>query len=186
MTHFRWLRRGSAHSFEGRTGAGSTGSSSESDDRSMTSITGGGINLLACAVGRSTWNMTKYNGSCLCKAIKFTVEIDLAKATSRCDCSVCAKLRWWGYLTDPSCFTLLSDEAALQSYTVKQPTMDFPFCKVCGIHPFHRGSIPGIMDSFVSVNVACIEADDALKEIRIKYLDGANDKWGAIDEVKFL
>ena len=36
-----------------------------------------------------------YRGRCHCGALRFVCELDLAKGTSRRDCSVCTTTRFW-------------------------------------------------------------------------------------------
>ena len=138
--------------------------------------------------------MTKtYHGSCICGAVKFEADIDFSKGTGKCNCTICRKLRFWGFHVKPADFRLLSDtssevnEAELTTdYIYKSPAVHQLFCKKCGVHAYHRGDIPEVGGAFVSVNVACIDdiEHEELAELKVRYADGLNNNWWNEPKVK--
>ena len=54
--------------------------------------------------------MKTHKASCHCGAVKVEAEIDLAAGTARCNCSICAKSRWWGISTDPKSLRVVQGE----------------------------------------------------------------------------
>ena len=119
-----------------------------------------------------------YHGSCHCGAVRFTAEIDLARGTLRCNCSLCAKLRFWPAIIAPAAFCLLAGADALADYQFHPRRDHHFFCRHCGVHPFGTGTSPR-WGAFHAVNVACL--DDATQEelaaAPITWIDGRNDNW---------
>src|SRR4029453_3735422 len=67
--------------------------------------------------GRGALIMQKtYHGSCHCGAVRFACEIDLAKGTSKCNCSACGKGRFWKAIVMAPSFRLLQGQEALSEY----------------------------------------------------------------------
>src|SRR5579859_1532572 len=95
-----------------------------------------------------------YHGSCHCKNIQYEADVDFSSSTSRCNCSLCTKLRWWGMMIKPSAFRLLSpksmDDASITDYQVSGLDVHSLFCSKCGTHAFHKGNIEQIGGPFVS------------------------------------
>jgi hypothetical protein len=122
-----------------------------------------------------------YHGSCHCGAVRFECEIDLAQGTSKCNCSICAKTRFWKAIVRAEAFRLLQGEEALSDYQFGSNAIHHLFCTGCGLKPFARGHMDELGGAFYAVNVACL--DDAttaeLTAAPVRYEDGKNDKWGS-------
>jgi hypothetical protein len=128
-----------------------------------------------------------YKGSCHCGAVRFECDLDLAEGTTRCNCSFCAKARFWMAFAKGDAFRLLQGADVLTDYRHTPPSMSAPFlhlffCSRCGVRPFTKGgSLPEFGGEFHAVNVACLNdvTDEELAQAPIRYADGRNDNWKA-------
>ena len=129
-----------------------------------------------------------YRGSCHCGAVRYEADIDLSEGTGRCNCSICAKRRFWGTTVRPEQFRLLSGEDALGDYRFNTNNVHHRFCRTCGTATFGHGYIEEVGGAFYSVSLATLENADAdLAEAPVKYMDGANDNWwNAPGEIRHL
>lgn len=120
-----------------------------------------------------------YHGSCHCGAVRFEADIDLADGTSKCDCSVCAKGRFWKAIVRADAFRLLQGERALADYQFGSRVIHHLFCSRCGIKPFGRGHMKELGGVFYAVNVACLDdaAPDELIAAPLAYQDGRSNDW---------
>jgi hypothetical protein len=119
-----------------------------------------------------------YTGSCHCGAVRFECQVDLAQPTSRCNCSICAKSRFWKAIVPDSDFRILG-AAALTEYRFGSNIGHF-FCAACGVKTFGRLAIPEI-GPVHAVNVMCLDAsDEELAAAPILYENGRDDRWDQV------
>ncbi len=79
----------------------------------------------------------QFDGSCHCGSVRFTSTLDLADAIV-CDCSICRKKGSIVVRVADEDFSLLSPLEELGLYTFNKHIAKHYFCRVCGVHPFHR------------------------------------------------
>ncbi len=124
-----------------------------------------------------------YTGSCHCGTVRFEADIDLSEGTTRCNCSICTKLRYWFTFVPDEAFRLLEGDDALTDYQLDAESVHHRFCGRCGVKPFGRGFAAELDDDvpgdFYAVNIACLDdaTDEVLAEAPVEYLDGRNDDW---------
>jgi hypothetical protein len=132
--------------------------------------------------------MRTYHGSCHCGAVRFTVELDLAQGTSKCNCSVCTKARFWKAFVPAEALRLLEGARDLADYQFGSRTIHHRFCRHCGTKPFGSGHTEALGD-FHAVNVACLDnvSDADLAAIPVAFQDGRHDRWDRMpDETRYL
>lgn len=119
-----------------------------------------------------------YRGSCHCGAVRFEADIDLAKGTVKCNCSMCAKDRNWLAAVKGDAFRLLAGEGELAEYQFGGKTIHHRFCKRCGLRPFSHGQ-PKEGNTFYAVNLACLDDVEPadLVAAPVTYIDGRNDNF---------
>lgn len=128
--------------------------------------------------------MTKrtYHGSCHCGAVRFECDADLAAGTSRCNCSICGKGRFWKAIVRAPDFRLLQGEEALSDYQFDGAaggTIHHLFCRRCGVKPFGRGHMEALGGTFYGVSIACLDdvTPEDLAGLPVQYEDGRADHW---------
>jgi hypothetical protein len=119
-----------------------------------------------------------HRGSCHCGAIRFEVELDLAEETSKCNCSICSKARFWKSIVPAASFRLVLGEDALREYTFGGRNIRHFFCGTCGVKPFGRGHLDEIGD-FYAINVMSLDdaTDEELARAPVVYQDGRDNRW---------
>lgn len=122
--------------------------------------------------------LKKHAGSCHCRAVKFTVEVDLAQGAGKCNCSICTKLAQLGVIVKPGAFDLVEGAEHLSTYEWGAKISKRHFCKHCGVLCFGRGFLEQIGGDYVSVNVNALDDVDPAF-VRTYYFDGRHDNWMA-------
>jgi hypothetical protein len=120
-----------------------------------------------------------YHGGCHCGAVRFECELDLAEITSKCNCSICTKTRFWKAIARADAFRLVRGEDALTDYQFGHNAIHHFFCSHCGVKPFGSGEMEELGGRFYAVNVACLDdaTEEELAEAPVAYEDGRNDRW---------
>ncbi|HEY9239820.1 MAG TPA: GFA family protein [Burkholderiaceae bacterium] len=120
-----------------------------------------------------------YRGSCHCGAVAFESKIDFDKGTTRCNCSICTKSRFWFAIVPPEDFKLERGENHLSDYAWIPPGkseshLRHRFCKTCGVRIVGEGNGA----TFYAVSITALDgieqdADQLAKSL--KYNDGRHD-----------
>ncbi|UVW27500.1 GFA family protein [Massilia sp. H6] len=122
--------------------------------------------------------MKTYQGSCHCGTVKFEADIDLARGTIKCNCTVCTKMRFWAAQLSGDAFRLHGGQGALREYRYGSRRDAHYFCGHCGIHTFSTGE-SALLGAFYAVILACLDnaSPEELAAAPVRYLDGRNDNW---------
>lgn len=113
------------------------------------------------------------SGACHCGAVRFVCTLDLSAPTTRCNCSICAKARYWLAPVPAADFQLLAGEGELSEYTFGSRSVRHRFCRTCGIKTFGESSHPAFGGPFFAVAVACLELEpETLQRLPVTYHDG--------------
>jgi hypothetical protein len=129
-----------------------------------------------------------FHGSCHCGAVRFECDLDLANDTSKCNCSVCRKGRFWKAIVMANAFRLRQGADALSEYQFGRHVIHHLFCQHCGTKPFGRANVAELGGEFFAVNLACLDAsDEELSSAPVRYEDGRNNDWqSAPAETRYL
>ena len=111
----------------------------------------------------------KYQGSCHCKALTFSVMGDLTHVIE-CNCSICTRKGALHWRVPPEAVSITPSDIEMGSYSFGTFKVRHRFCPKCGIHLFVEGA--GRPDSPVTVvNVRCLEGVD-LSRLPVAHFDG--------------
>jgi hypothetical protein len=113
------------------------------------------------------------SGSCHCGRVRFRCALDLTAPTTRCNCSICAKARYWLAAVPAADFELLAGAEELADYRFGAHGIGHRFCRTCGIKTFGEANHPAFGGAFFGVAVACLElSPEVLAGLPVVYHDG--------------
>ncbi|HEV7309859.1 GFA family protein [Ensifer sp.] len=120
-----------------------------------------------------------YRGGCHCGKLRYEATFDLDAGTTRCNCSFCARARYWGAQVQPEDFRLLSPEDQVGLYQFGAKVGNHRFCPACGIVSYSHGYVEELGGAYYSINIATLDDVDpsVLANVPVQYLDGRNDRW---------
>ncbi len=111
--------------------------------------------------------MSKVNGGCHCKAVRFTARLPIEPVPAlECNCSVCSMTGFIHIIVPHGDFTLASGGDVLTSYRFGTGAAEHLFCSKCGVKSFYQ---PRSHPEAWSVNAYCL---DERPELEIEFFDG--------------
>ena len=117
--------------------------------------------------------MNRYQGSCHCGRIAFTVEGDIAGPVIDCNCSLCRRRGSLLAFFPRTALALSTPEQDMATYTFNTRAIRHHFCPTCGIAPFGEGTDPKSGEAMAAVNVRCLDGLD-LAALPVVHYDGAS------------
>ena len=126
-----------------------------------------------------------YQASCHCGAVRFEADLDLARGTNKCNCSICTKLRAWFVFAKESQVRITSGHDRLAEYTwvapgKSEPHMHYHFCKCCGVSLLGWAlNTEAPHARFYAVQLATLDTPniEELSTAPVTVFDGRNDRY---------
>jgi len=122
--------------------------------------------------------LTTYKGSCHCGNIKYEVDLDLSRGTSKCNCTFCLKARAWSAFVKPAEFRLKKSEG-LASYHAHPQAPLKHHCAKCGVRTHSTGDADYMGGPFVAVSVNTLDevSPEVFAGAPVRYSDGLHNNW---------
>lgn len=112
----------------------------------------------------------KYQGSCHCGNIAFTVEGELPAEVMSCNCSLCQRKGSLMWFVPRASLILQTPAEKMDTYLFNKHIIKHRFCSTCGIHPFGEALSPG-GNEMAAINVRCLEGVD-LDTLKVQHFNG--------------
>jgi hypothetical protein len=110
-----------------------------------------------------------HHGGCHCGAVRYTVEIDLSKPVTQCNCSICLRSGYLLSFVPTNAFKLEKGEESLTDYQFNKKVIHHLFCKTCGVRSFARGEGPN--GPTFAINTRCLDDVD-VGTLSVRHFDG--------------
>lgn len=115
--------------------------------------------------------MPRFDGSCHCGRIAFTVEGEVNEVID-CNCSMCRRKGALLAAFPREALTLKTPETDMATYRFNKQVIDHHFCPDCGVAPYSEGKGPDGA-RMTMVNVRCLPEVD-LGALKVMAYDGAH------------
>lgn len=116
--------------------------------------------------------LSTYQGSCHCGAVKYEVTMVPPAQAYACNCSICSRAGWLLAFVGGDAFRLLCGEEMLSDYQFHHKRIHHFFCRQCGIRSFSRGTDKDGKPS-IAINLRCLQGLEATK-LPVHDFDGAS------------
>ncbi len=113
-----------------------------------------------------------YTGSCHCGVVRYEVTMPAPQQAMACNCSICSRTGWLLAFVAGADLKLLAGEGELTDYQFGKKRSHHPFCRVCGVRCFSRGTDREGKPT-VAINLRCLAGFDPTT-LPVKTFDGAS------------
>ena len=111
-----------------------------------------------------------HKGGCHCGRVRFELEAPPVLLVSECNCSICTKSGFAGFVVPKRRFRLLEGRDCLAVYAFGTGVAGHTFCRHCGVKSFYY---PRSHPDGVSVNFRCLDPG-TVERADISVFDGQN------------
>ncbi|TDU26466.1 hypothetical protein DFR24_3491 [Panacagrimonas perspica] len=118
----------------------------------------------------SQQELREHRGGCHCGAVRFRFRAPTKVLVQRCNCSMCSMTGFEHLIVPGSQFSLLTDPAALATYTFNTGVAKHLFCRTCGIKSYY---VPRSNPDGFSISLRCVDRS-SFEEIEYEDFDGQN------------
>ena len=117
-----------------------------------------------------TNELVTHIGGCHCGAVRFEFDAPSKVVVHDCNCSICAMTGYQHLIVPATRFRLLTNKAALRTYTFNTGVAQHPFCTTCGIKSYY---VPRSNPDGFSINMRCVD-QTTFDDVQFEPFDGQN------------
>lgn len=122
-------------------------------------------------------------GSCHCGKIKYDVNYDLTKGSTKCNCTFCFKNSfWWGSQSTLEDLTVTQGQDFMAEYTNNRKEGYGVICKNCGTLLFRKTEKSDWSVEGYSINIHSLDdiTTEEINLISIGYINGKDNSYSKI------